>query len=75
MCVCVCDRARGTQCVRQQIAVGGAAGTTLIVCFSEKWNVVITAVIKAEQEMFLCGAVLIPGQTSTSLHLIACFHI
>lgn len=46
--------------MRQQIAVGGdAAGTLVIICFIEKWNVVITAMIKGEQEMFHCGVVLL----------------
>lgn len=43
--------------------------------FFEKWNVVITVVIKGEQEMFHCGVVLFQHTlSSTLLNLITFLH-
>lgn len=63
---CVCDSKKGTQCVRQQIAVGGYR----IVYFFEKWNVVITAVIKGSRRCFF-----LTSSSSTLRHLMACLHV
>lgn len=57
------------QRVRQQIAVGGEAAESLvIICFPEKWNVVITAVIKGARRRFTADQVnLHPASLSNSM--------
>lgn len=48
---------------------GEAAGTRVIVYIFEKWNVVITAVIKEEQDVLRCELVLPTGTAYLNYHL------